>query len=482
MRRLLIFSYHFPPSSEVAGKPTAKLVRRLSELGWEVTVLVPPTWAYFHLDTTAYTDIGQYARIEQTELWMNPLYRRALDHVRKWESELGGDGPVTWSAIKEQVDQTRRRKPPMLVSWLRRVVLTAVRDLLSVPDLRNGWIVPAYRHADRLLRRERFDALLSVSPSMSAHLAALLLLRRHPELVWFAQFHDPFTVNPCHPRHVPGLAWLDRRLESTVAGRCDRLVCATEEASAWFANTYDVGARSLTIHNGFDPDDFPAPSAVERTDGRLTFTYTGTLGGHRDPKPFFESLGRLIRAGQLRADGVRVRLIGECEWAGDRSVRAMANEQGLESVVEIAPPVPYPEALGHLVQSDVLLLFAEEQPIQIPAKLFEYLYIRRNILAFCTGATARVVSETRAGLVVTSGQPDLIDSAVLGWAREYESGSLTHDALSGQIDRYRADVLAGLLVENLEAVLAGRSSPSAPDTSPDERVPSRETMSAGTGL
>jgi glycosyltransferase involved in cell wall biosynthesis len=461
LRRLLVFTYHFPPSSEVAGKPTARLVRRLPEHGWEATVLVPPTWAHYELDFTAYSDIDRYARIEPTGLWPHPVHSRELAQIRKWQSVNQSNEPVTWSMIEEQVAMTRRRRYPAWIKKLRRSLGTVLRDMSSVPDSCAGWVVPAYRHAARLLRRERFDAILSVSPSVSAHLAALLLRRRHPELVWFAQFHDPWTLNPYHQRVVPGLNRLDRHLEATVVRRCDRIVCATEEASRQFAEAYDVGTRCLTLHNGFDPDDFPPTSEARRTDHRLTFTYTGCLYGPRDPRPFLDSLSRLIRTGRLRADQVRVSLIGDCERAQGRSVRAMVRELGLEAVGELIPPVPYPEALRRLKQSDILLLFAEGQPVQIPAKLFEYLHARRNILAFCTGATARVIRETQAGQVVTSDQPDLIDATILKYAHEQEYGQLTHNASTDQIDRYRSDVLASLLVRELEAALAERRSTDA---------------------
>jgi glycosyltransferase involved in cell wall biosynthesis len=351
-----------------------------------------------------------------------------------------------------------------------------IGDLSSWPDDHGGWAVPAYRHADRLMRRERFDAVLSVCPSVSAHLAALLLRRRHPGLVWFAQYHDPWALewSPCRQRHLPGLDRLDRALEAEVVRRCDRVVCATEEAQALFAGAYGAGDRCFTLHNGFDPEDFPPHCDARRSDRRLTLTYTGTLYGRRDPEPLFESLGRLIRTGRLRADEVCVRLVGDCERAQGRSVRAMVRAHGLEAVVELVPPVSYSEALEHLLRSDVLLLFAEEQPLQIPAKLFEYLHVRRNVLAFSTGATARVVREAQAGRVVTPDRPDLIDAAILAWAQERSAGPLAHHALADQIDRYRADVLAGVLVENLDAALDARGVAGAPAAPAGRPGPSPE--------
>src|SRR5437870_3463249 len=129
MRRLLIFSYHFPPSSEVAGKPTAKLVRRLCEQGWQVTVLVPPARAYFRLDPTAYADIQRYARIEQTGMWLNPIHRRALARIRKHPSVNGSNEQLTWGAIAQHDVENRRRKFPAWVSKLLGPVKTVILDL-----------------------------------------------------------------------------------------------------------------------------------------------------------------------------------------------------------------------------------------------------------------------------------------------------------------------------------------------------------------
>jgi glycosyltransferase involved in cell wall biosynthesis len=459
MKNLLVFSYHFPPSNEVAGKPTARLVRRLPEQGWRATVLVPPTWAYFETDPTAYADISDYARVEPTGLWLHPAHRLALDRFRAARTAAGGGAaPVTWTGLEDRV--IRARGPIRgLASRLLGPIRAGIQEITRMPDLFAGWIWPAYRHADRLVRAERYDAVLSISPSVSAHLAALLLKRRHRDLTWFAQFHDPWACNPFLRRSVPGLDRVDSWLEAAVVRACDRIVGATEEASAALAAAHGAADRCLTLHNGFDPLDFPSPAEVRRTDSRLTFTHTGSLYGHRDPRPLFESLARLVAAGRIRAEAVRVCLIGDCERAAGRSVREMARELGIDSIVEVMPLVPYPEAIARLMQSDVLLLLAQGQPRQIPAKLYEYLHVGRRILAFTDGATARVVRDTRAGEVVTSDEPDSVDAAVLTLVAKHEAGSLNRGIPTERIERYRADRLAAALARELDEAISRSERP-----------------------
>jgi hypothetical protein len=291
--------------------------------------------------------------------------------------------------------------------------------------------------------------MLSVSPAPSAHLAALRIRQQVAGLPWIAQFHDPWATNPYSqlPRALQTVA---AALERRVIEGSDAAAFATEEAVGLYAARYGTQRRLFTLHNGFDPLDIPGFDARERSDARTTFIYAGALYGHRDPFPFLTALSRLVRGGQVDATSVRVRFMGDCETAVGRSVRDGANDLGLARVVEVTPPVSYPEALRAQVQSDVLLLFAEDQPAQIPAKLFDYLPLRRPVLAFTSGASARLVQSTGIGLVVQSDDDGAIEAAILGFMRP--SGK--HFSLPGDgIERYGADFLAGHLATELNAVV-----------------------------
>jgi hypothetical protein len=132
MRRLLVFSYHFPPSSEVAGKPTARFVRRLPEHGWQATVLIPPTWSLFQLDPTAYADIERYARVEQTGIWLDPFSRRSLARIRKHQAANGSHAPATWAAMDEQDAKRGRSRARAWASRCLGPVKTVIRDLSAL--------------------------------------------------------------------------------------------------------------------------------------------------------------------------------------------------------------------------------------------------------------------------------------------------------------------------------------------------------------
>src|SRR5206468_11691603 len=103
-----------------------------------------------------------------------------------------------------------------------------LRELLGYPDNFSGWIVPAFRLASRLLRTNRFNAVITISPPVSAHLVGLMLHKRFCHIPWFAQFHDPWSTNPFHQRGIGFLTRLDRYFEARVVRKATRILCATE--------------------------------------------------------------------------------------------------------------------------------------------------------------------------------------------------------------------------------------------------------------
>ena len=85
-------------------------------------------------------------------------------------------------------------------------------------------------------------------------------------------------------------------------------------------------------------------------DGPLTLLHAGILyPSERDPRAFFRALSEMKKSGQLGRRGVRVilRATGHDEY-----YRPILRENGIEDVVELAPGVPYREALQEMLLAD----------------------------------------------------------------------------------------------------------------------------------
>jgi len=100
---------------------------------------------------------------------------------------------------------------------------------------------------------------------------------------------------------------------------------------------------------------------------------------------------------------VRVDFIGACRSIGPVSVEKEIGMLGLTDVVHIQDWVPRAAAKAFVDDADVLLLLAQQQPDQVPNKLYEYLGTRRPILAFADadGETARMLRQVGGHHVIT---------------------------------------------------------------------------------
>jgi hypothetical protein len=111
----------------------------------------------------------------------------------------------------------------------------------------------------------------------------------------------------------------------------------------------------------------------------------------------------VCRKQQMGPQQVCVDFVGACRAVGAVSVETEIEALGLRGLVHIHDWLPHAAAQAILEEAGVLLLLAQQQPDQIPNKLYEYLGCRRPILAFAdaNGETARMLQQVGGHYVVT---------------------------------------------------------------------------------
>lgn len=354
-----MIAYHFPPCGEVSGAlRTLVMARYLAEDGVQPIVLTP--------------DARAYPRISEQSMGMIPsgihvVKAFALDARRHFG--IRGRYPQ-WLAV-----------PDRWISWWPGAVMVGLRSI----------------------KRHRPRAIWSTYPIATSHLIAYELHRR-TGVPWIADFRDPMIGEGVNP--VGYAMRMRSKVEALAVRHAQASVFVTAGASELYSRRYAGVSHGdfEVIPNGFDEESFscltPSGTASKQEGTPLVLVHSGVLYPEgRNPEPFFIALSRLVVSGRLKAGGLRVVL----RASGHESMYAeMLKRYGLESIVELAPPVGRDEALREQAQADALLMFqgAEFNP-QIPAKVYEYLRVGRPILALAdtAGETARLVASTGAGLV-----------------------------------------------------------------------------------
>jgi glycosyltransferase involved in cell wall biosynthesis len=340
MKRLLMIAFHFPPLAGSSGiQRTLCFARHLPRFGWEPLILTAHPRAYERVIDDQLGDVPSGAIVERA---------CALDSSRH-------------------------------LAVMGRYPAFAAR-----PDRWVTWWLGAVPRGLAMIRKYRPDALWSTYPIATAHKIGHTL-RRLTGLPWIADFRDPMAQDgyPADPK-----TWQSfKEIEEAALHSASFGVFVTPGSARLYHERYpDIpNARLAVIENGYDEEHFaPLDGAASRKGpllpGTLTLLHSGIVyPSERDPTQFFQALRRMMDAGSLNPGELRVRLRAP---AHEALLAKLIGTFRVAEIVELAPPIPYRQALEEMMRADgLIVLQAGNCNDQIPAKVYEYLRCRRPIIA-----------------------------------------------------------------------------------------------------
>jgi glycosyltransferase involved in cell wall biosynthesis len=400
-RRLLLVTYHFPPSAASGTFRMVGFARHLPRYDWAVTVVAPPALPWEPSDSGLVRRISDDTTVR---------YVPYPSHYPK---------PLRWAA-----------------PW-------------------GVWLPDALRECARAVAEERPDAVLTSGPPQFVHLLGLYLKRRY-RLPWVADFRDPWVTDggPPRPRSLRG-RW-ESFWERQVMAHADAVLANAPNACRAFREAFPRHAdKFLTLTNGFDPEAFPRCETAKPHDLTLRIVHTGELYAGRDPRPFLDALQAL----GPEAAPLRVAFLGRVPRGGV-DLPAEVERRGLGEVVAVRGQVPYQQALQEMCQADLLLLLdGAGRRIGVPAKLYEYFGAGRPLLALAEpdGDTAGVLRES--GLPHRIAPPNdtgRIRQALAELVEGLAAGTLAAPT-EEQTARFTRAALAGRLSDTLDGLLLAQA-------------------------
>jgi len=373
MRNALIVTYVWPPFGHAPVQRVLRFCKYLPQFGWKPIVLTVA-------NPTAQMQTGETGE----GIMENLEVHRALTIEPPY-------------ALKAK-----------LRDWLRKRAAAPKPDTGSVPlhakvqvlDSHVGWVPLATLRGWPLIRSRKIDAIFVSAPPFSSLLIGKYLskLTGCPLVVDFRDEWCGFLS--WGYESGGGRNQMAERMESGVIRTARKVVSVSRGITANFQKRYpELGQeRFVTIHNGFDPDDFPATltAPAPQKPGKLRITFVGTIVRLTTARHFLQALAaNPAVAGQIEAHFYG-RITPE---------EAMFfNQPSVQGVVHVHGYLAHKDVPGTLCESDVLLVTLDAIPgaERVPtAKIFEYLAARRFILAIVPeGETSACVRTCGAGRAV----------------------------------------------------------------------------------
>jgi glycosyltransferase involved in cell wall biosynthesis len=430
-KRLLVISYHYPPDGAVGGLRWSGLSKYLARRNWEVHIV---TAGVQHAPAQTPGVTVHYCARRTT---LNDTYVRVARRVRGRK-----DSPAT-PATKQDANPGQNGR--MLRSMRREIA-----SLLDFPDFARGWILRSSSKARQLLAQGRFDAVVTTGPPHAAHLAGVLATLGRPEPV-VADFRDPWSHQLLQETNPSVIPWLYRsvipRLERLVLRRASRIITNTRE----FRDQVSANGAAGKVHflpNGIDPERLPGPT--DKLYEGFSIAYVGTLYLGRDFSPVFKAMRLLAERHAQDRGQLRLRVAGTMDGQHGQLFHEQMKSANVTDMVELHGLLPNEQAVDLLNKSHLALVLAQNQPLQIPAKLYECLGMRIPTLVISESNSAAAKEARRLGAYACESDDIQGISQVIeqvwrsGIVRQTPPSSIDYEDLAIDLENILQDMLTDL--------------------------------------
>lgn len=370
MKKILIVSYFFNEEEETGSLRVRGLAKYLPQFNYEPTILTRKTLnsstSQFNVIETSY-DYLLIMKIKQLigfEINNNIQEQLPLDAFKN-------RGGLTANIIK------------------------MLDEIQSYPDVHKGWIKYAVKEGNNLLKKYKYDGIISSSPPQVAHLVACSLARNN-RIPWIADFRDLWSL--CNYTEYGRIRQsLDKGLELKTLKNANELVTVSEPLANLLKDLHH-DKKVCVITNGYDPDIKKHGWPVRK---KFSITYTGRIHkGKRDPEPLFRAIKELKNNNDIQ--DLEINFYGRYDgWLTE-----IVRKYELQDSVNIYQIIPRKEAIKRQRESQILLLLNWNDPKETgvyTGKIFEYLAAGRPILSIgmISGVVGELLKQTGAGLHIS---------------------------------------------------------------------------------
>jgi glycosyltransferase involved in cell wall biosynthesis len=269
-KKVLIVSYYWPPSGGGGVQRWLKMTRYLHEAGWEPIVYTPENPSFDVKDPS----LEKYIR-PGLQIIRRPIFEPIEIFFSLFK--------LTGKKKPEQKDFLANRNKSLfqrLSTWIRGNVL--------LPDPRVMWVRPSVRYLNQWMKTDDIQAIITTGPPHSMHLIGRQLKKKHPRLIWIADFRDPWSEWDLWPMLQTGPSAMSRirAMERNVL----REASAVVSISKYHVDRLSElgGIQAVLIPNGYDHADFA--KAQKLRSPQFVIRHMGSVDDLRDPRPFMKAI------------------------------------------------------------------------------------------------------------------------------------------------------------------------------------------------
>ncbi|MFX0134055.1 MAG: glycosyltransferase [Candidatus Hodarchaeota archaeon] len=386
MKKLLMISYHFPPSIINGGERVFKFAKYLPLYHVEPHIITIKekyiSEKYIRKETLLKVKIYRTIYLDCTMIYNIYAKLKAIrDYYKKKRKNRN---PISYIIDKDDVSMYYRTSGSnKFFAWF------------LIPDIHIGWLPFALMRSIKVIKKKKIRTAFTTSGPFTSHLVGGFL-KCFYNIRWIADFRDPYTNNA--NLYVPTSLHkrIHKCIEKNIIKRADVIISNTNEWNRRLKEIYpEFSNKMYTIPNGFDPSDYVFQNIPKDNNGKIKLMFVGHLYASRTPLPLFQALRQM--KSYLRLD----KLVS-VEFVGKNNLTNMIKDFHLDDIVVDKGYLVKEKVLKLLSQADIAILIGGKgiDNGSMPSKIFDYFAYRKPILAiFPKGPVTEMIKKYNIGWV-----------------------------------------------------------------------------------
>ena len=267
-RKILIFTYYWPPSGGSGVQRWLYFSKFLKNLGWEPIVITvkksKASYPVFDNSLESYINnliVHKTDTLEPLKLYSKIFYGNSKEGIQKGE---------------------------VLKKNFFHHFAAFVRGNFFIPDARIGWVSYALNKGREIIKKEGIKYIVTTGPPHSSHLIGLKL-KKEFSVKWIADFRDPWT-SMFYIKEMYRTRFAQKRdenFEKNVLRNADKIITTIGELfHDELIQKANISQKKLfAIPNGYDSDLIN--SVDQKVNSTFHIVYSGLLTNNHLFKPFF---------------------------------------------------------------------------------------------------------------------------------------------------------------------------------------------------
>ncbi len=429
-KKVLIFTYYWPPAGGVAVQRWLKFSKYLPEYGWEPIIITVENGSYPYYDESLLKEISPTLRVYRTKTF-EPFELYNLLRGKKGKS-------IPIVAVSDKSNKSLFQKASEYI-----------RANFFIPDARKGWVPYAVKQAEEILKNEKIDVIVTTGPPHSTHLIGLKLKEKFG-VKWLADFRDPWTkifYNEFLPR-TEATKDKDKELETAVLNTADCVIAISNGIKEMLQSR---SKQSKVIPNGFDMEVSSFTQSEIRNE-RFVLGHVGSYVAQLDSEGLWKAIKELSNEVAGFKEKFRLAFTGKVDAVIVEKIQAYS----LTGLVDYKNFVEHSKAIKRMYESDLLLLVLANVPDNkyiISGKLFEYLASSTPILGIAAtdGDANNILIEAGREPMLDYDDCASIKQTILNYFEEWQANGFVKKAGTERVKKYQrkaiTEQLSGLLNE-----------------------------------